>query len=158
MARIVLSDEFSFAIPYKFEGNNDLLDVIKNSNSNVLSLYILESPEMPKTLMSISSYSSSIQMTLDSAFYNETVGSIPENTGTLAQEYKLISYDKYAKNGKLLYRKVSSPMKGKCAVMYYFMKDGHSSRLYEVKVVGELERQELLMDIAENIANSVKII
>lgn len=76
----------------------------------------------------------------------------------MSEDYKLISYEAYTKNGMKTYRKVRSPMKDKCAVMYYFMRNDYSNNLYKVKIVGEIERQDMLINIAENIANTVKII
>lgn len=118
--RLKVNDKFSISIPYKYEENMQVLEIIQKTNSDVIALYQFEHSDLPKTLMSITSYSSSQPMSLDSAFYNEKVGAVSNNIGTMLEDYKLISYEAYDKNEMKLYRKVSSPIDGKCAVMYYF--------------------------------------
>lgn len=156
--RLNIDDEFSISIPFKYETNSELLEMVKKTNSDVIDLFQVEYFGLPKTLLTISCYSSSKSISLDSAFYYKTVGTIPDNIGTAIGDYKLISYDKYKYNEINLYRKVSSPIEGKCSVMYYFMKNGISNKLYEIKVVGELRCQSLLVGLAEKIALTVKII
>ncbi|MBK7370449.1 MAG: hypothetical protein IPJ09_03245 [Saprospiraceae bacterium] len=107
--------------------------------------------------MTVSCYTASEPMSLDEAFFNETVGAEPDNLGSLTQGYKLISFKQYNKAGKSLYLKVSSPIEGKCSVMYYFMKDNRSTSLYEIKVVGDMGEKESLKECAEEIALNVRL-
>ena len=156
-SRVVLNHEFSFTLPFPYEANSELFDVVHEVNPDVIGFYLLDLKDMPNTPMTVSCYTASEPMTLDDAFFNETVGAEPDNLDSLTQGYKLISFDQYNKAGKSLYLKVSSPIEGKCSVMYYFMKDNNSTSLYEVKVVGEMGEKERLMELAEEIALNVKL-
>jgi hypothetical protein len=156
-SRVVLNHEFSFALPFPYEANSELFEVIHEANPDVVGFYLLDLKDIPNTPMTISCYTASEPMTLDDAFFNETVGAEPDNLDTLTQGYKLISFDHYNKAGKSLYLKVSSPIEGKCSVMYYFMKDNHSTSLYEVKVLGDMGEKERLMELSEEIALNVNL-
>ncbi len=156
-SRVVLNHEFSFALPFPYEVNSELLEVVHEVNPDVIGFYLLDIKDMPNTPMTVSRYTASEPMTLDDAFFNETVGAEPDNLDSLTQGYKLISFDQYNKAGKSLYRKVSSPIEGRCCVMYYFMKDNHSTSLYEVKVVGDMGEKERIMELAEEIALNVTL-
>ena len=156
-SRVVLNHEFSFALPFPYEANSELFEVIHEANPDVVGFYLLDLKDMPNTPMTVSCYTASEPMTLDDAFFNETVGAEPDNLDSLTQGNKLISFDHYNKAGKSLYLKVSSPIAGKCSVMYYFMKDNNSTSLYEVKVVGDMGEKERLMELAEEIALNVNL-
>jgi len=156
-SRVVLNNEFSFGLTLPYEANSELFEVIHVVNPDVVGFYLLDLKNMPNTPMTVSCYTASQPMWLDDAFFNETVGVEPDNMDTLTQGYKLISFDHYNKEGKSLYLKVSSPTEGKCSVMYYFMKDNHSTSLYEVKLVGDMVEKERLMELAEEIALNVRL-
>ena len=156
-SRVILNHEFTFALPFPYEANSELFVVVHEVNPDVIGFYLLDLKDMPHTPMTVSCYMASEPMTLDDAFFNETVGAEPDNLDSLTQGYKLISFDHYNKAGKSLYLKVSSPIEGKCSVMYYFMKDNNSTSLYEVKVVGEMGEKERLMELAEEIALNVRL-
>ena len=156
-SRVVLNHEFSFTLPFPYEANSELFEVVHEVNPDVIGFYLLDLKDMPNTPMTVTRFTASEPMTLDDAFFNETVGAEPDNLDTLTQGYKLISFNQYNKAGKSLYLKVSSPIEGKCSVMYYFMKDNNSTSLYEVKVVGDMGEKERLMELAEEIALNVTL-
>ena len=157
-SRVVLNHEFSFTLPFIYEANSELLDVVHEVNSDVIGFYLLDLKDIPNTTMTVSCYIASVPMTLHDAFLKETVPAKPDNLGSLSNDYKLISFDHYTKSGKSLYLKVSSPMSGICNVMYYFMKNNYDKSMYEIKVAGNEADQAILKNLAEKLAMTVVLL
>lgn len=155
--RINITNEFSLVIHFNNQEIDGLFQQVKELNPNIIYLRALTLPGAKTTLFAVSKYEDATRTTLDSAFYEQTVHSKPSNLGEYGNGYKLLSYNRYKKNNTILYTKVSNPMPGQCAVMFYFMKNNNSNILYEIKISGNISDIELLKQSAEKIALSVRI-
>lgn len=155
--RIKVNKELSLILPTPNLEIEELLTSVKEINPNVIFLRSIGIQKSKPILFAVSRYEDSKKVELDTVFYNETIHFKVGNLGKTTNNYKLISYSRYKKGKKLLYSKVSSPMKGQCSLMYYFMKNNYDNVMYEIKLSGEITEIESMKTIAEKIALSVEI-
>lgn len=155
--RLIINSEFSLVLPKPNVNMAELLVSLKKVNPNVIFLSSIGKSKSKPILFAVSRYENSKKEKLDTAFYKYTVDVKATKLGKSSEKYKLISYSRYKKGGKLLYTKVSSPMEGQCSVMYYFMKNNYNNVMYEIKLTGGILEVKLLKTIAEKIALSVRL-
>ena len=145
-------------LPIPNKEMEDLLVALKKVNPNLVFLRSITMSNNKEALMVVSRFENSEPITLEEVFREETVNFKPDNLGETAKNnYKLISYKSYLKEGKLLYTKVSNPVSGQCAVMYYFMKKNLGTVIYEIKLAGAISEIDSLKTMAETIALSVEL-
>jgi hypothetical protein len=155
--RIKVNNELSLILPTPNLEMDRLLVSLKEINQNIIFLRSIGKLKSKSVLFAVSRYEDSKKMKLDTVFYKQTINVKASNLGKTTSNYNLISYSKYKKGGKLLYTKVSSPVKGQCCVMYYFMKNEYDNVMYEIKLAGGITEMESMKTSAEKIALSVEL-
>ncbi len=156
--RIKISNELSLILPNPNLEMDELLTSLKEINHNIIFLRSIVQSNKKQVLFSVSRFEDSKKIKLDTVFYKQTVNVKASNIVGKSNTYKLISYNRYKKGGKLLYTKVSSPMEGQFSVMYYFMKNNYNNVMYEIKLTGGITEMESMKASAEKIALSVELL
>jgi len=155
--RLIINSEFSLVLPKPNVNMAELLVTLKKVNPNVIFLSSIGKSKSKPILFAVSRFENSKKEKLDTAFYKYTVDVKATKLGKTAENYKLISYNRYKKGSTILYTKISSPLEGQCSVMYYFMKNNYNNVMYEIKLTGGISEVKLLKTIAETIALSVRL-
>lgn len=154
---IKIDGDLSLILPYNTIEVDELFSSINKSNPSIIFLRVIKPNKNKQILFAVSRYENSELMNLTTAFKEHTIDFKAENLGDLSKDYKLISYNQYKKNNKLLFVKISNPVEGICCVMYYFMKDNFSNVMYELKISGKISDIEDLKKMSEKIALSAKL-
>jgi hypothetical protein len=152
--RTKINIDLSLVLPAHAEKQENLFSMLKKTNPNFIFFRSVLTSKSRKVFFGVSRYENSEPEKLDDVFYQQTVN---HKDNRLRNNYKLISYRKYKSGNKYLYEKVSSPNKGQCCVMYYFMKNNFSNVMYEIKLSGEMNQMDEMRAIAKNIALSVRL-
>ena len=126
--RTKINIDLSLVLPAHAEEQENLFSMLKKTNPNFIFFRSVLTSKNRKVFFGISRYENSEPEKLDDVFYQQTVN---HKDNRLGNNYKLICYRKYKSGNKYLYEKVSSPNKGQCCVMYYFMKNNFSNVMYE---------------------------
>ena len=148
---------FSLKLPKGAEESKEFMDILKKANSDIQFFRLLNYKKDKQIIMSVSKYVNTTPADINEAFYELTAVYEPSNQENLGLDYKLLSYDSYKKEDKMLYTKVSSPFASKCAIMFYFMHNNFSNELYELKLVGDIQDINTIKQIAETMALSVEV-
>jgi hypothetical protein len=155
--RTQVDDRFSLVLPEGATESKEFMDILKKANIDILFFRLLNYNKDKQIIMSVSKYVNTTPADINEAFYELTAVYEPSNQENLGLDYKLLSFNSYKKEDKVLYTKVSSPFPSKCAVMYYFMHNNFSNALYEIKLVGDIQDIKSIKQIAETIALSVEV-
>ena len=155
--RTQVDDRFSLVLPEGATESKEFMDILKKANSDILFFRLLNYKKDKQIIMSVSKYVNTTSADINEAFYELTAVYEPSNQENLGLDYKLLSYNSYMKEDKMLYTKVSSPFPSKCAVMFYFMHNNFSNALYEIKLVGDIQDINTIKQIAETMALSVEV-
>jgi hypothetical protein len=155
--RTQVDDRFSLVLPEGAEESKEFLDILKKANSDIQFFRLLNYKKDKQIIMSVSKYVNTTPADINEAFYELTAVYDPSNQENLGLDYKLLSYNSYKKEDKILYTKVSSPFPSNCAVMFYFMHNNFSNELYEIKLVGDIQDINTIKQIAETMALSVEV-
>lgn len=155
--RTQVDASFSLKLPEGAEESKEFMDILKKANSDIQFFRLLNYKKDKQIIMSVSKYVNTTPADINDAFYELTAVYEPSNQENLGLEYKLLSYDSYKKEDKMLYTKVSSPFASKCAIMFYFMHNNFSNELYELKLVGDIQDINTIKQIAETMALSVEV-
>jgi hypothetical protein len=155
--RTQVDASFSLKLPEGAEESKEFMDILKKANSDIQFFRLLNYKKDKQIIMSVSKYVNTTPADINEAFYELTAVYEPSNQENLGLDYKLLSYDSYKKEDKMLYTKVSSPFPSKCAIMFYFMHNNFSNELYELKLVGDIQDINTIKQIAETMALSVEV-
>jgi hypothetical protein len=155
--RTQVDASFSLKLPEGAEESKEFMDILKKANSDIQFFRLLNYNKDKQIIMSVSKYVNTTPADINEAFYELTAVYEPSNQESLGLDYKLLSYNSYKKEDKILYTKVSSPFPSKCAVMFYFMHNNFSNELYEIKLVGDIQDIKAIKQIAETMALSVEV-
>lgn len=156
--RVKVNSEISLILPTPNLEMDELFSSLKEINKNFIFLKSIGNIKSKPVLFAVSRYKDSNKIKLDSVFYKQTINYKANNLGSISSNYKLISYNRYKKEGKLLNTKVSSPMEGQCSVMFYFMKNNFNNVMYEIKLTGGISEMKSMKESAEKIALSVELL
>lgn len=155
--RTQVDAHLSLVLPDGATESKECTDLLKKANNDILFFRLLNIKKDKQIMVSVSKYVNSTPADINEAFYEFTVVYEPTNQENMGFAYKLLSYDSYKKEGRLLYTKVSSPFPSNCAVMFYFMRNNFSKELYELKLVGDINDLKTIKQIAEIMALSVEV-
>ncbi|MFM9007400.1 MAG: hypothetical protein ACKORE_02335 [Bacteroidota bacterium] len=149
-----LDESLNFCIPVKSIYNPVIFGNVREANSDIQFMHILESDALNRPAsVCISTYVNDVAVSLDSAF--STVLCQRNSTDT-EQDYQLIRCGETRVEGVRLYQKISIRGGDVCSIMHYFMENDFSTTVYEVKVGGFPNEMDSLKALAETIALSVR--
>jgi hypothetical protein len=140
-----------YQINVPHELRNDLLQVVKKGNPNIVQLEMLkiQGNNLP---IAISIYEgddvTSIENVLKNYVYNVKANEVTRN----------IEGKSFKKDGKVFHRKITISNMGDRQVynvMYYFMKNNKSKTLYELKLNGSITKRQLIENTSYDIAKTV---
>lgn len=140
-----------YQINVPHELRNDLLQVVKKGNPNIVQLDMLkvQGNNLP---LGISIYEgddvTSIENVLKNYVYNVKANEVTRN----------IEGKSFKKDGKVFHRKITISNMGDRKVynvMYYFMKNNKSKTLYELKLNGSITKRQLIDNTSYDIAKTV---
>ena len=130
---------------------NDLLEIVKKGNPNIIQLEMLKVKDNNLPL-GISKYEGDEIKPIEYVLKN-FVFNVKANDVTRTIERK-----SFQKEGNVFHRKISiSKIEGKEVynVMYYFMKNNKSNTLYEIKLNGSFTKRQLIDSLLFDIAKTV---
>lgn len=140
-----------YQINVPHELRNDLLQVVKKGNPNIVQLDMLKIQDNNLPL-GISIYEgddvTSIEDVLKNYVYNVKANEVTSN----------IEGKSFNKDGKVFHRKITISNMGDRQVynvMYYFMKNNKSKTLYELKLNGSITKRQLIDNTSYDIAKTV---
>ena len=140
-----------YQINVPHELRNDLLQVVKKGNPNIVQLEMLKIQDNNLPL-GTSVYEGDeikpIEDVLKNYVYNINANDVTRN----------IEGKSFKKDGKVFYRKITiSNMSDRQVynVMYYFMKNNKSKTLYELKLNGSITKRHLIDNTSYDIAKTV---
>jgi hypothetical protein len=151
--KVQVNNEISVTIPCAYTESPDFLKAIQKTNDKIIYLVVLDIDKSGKKLpFAVSKYSSENASSIDTAF-SETIQFKPQN-----DSYKVLDAGTKVVKGKILrYKYTKITFEGKEVVlnlMFYFMKNGYSKDLYEIKLSFDPEREKQCKELLEQIATS----
>ncbi len=105
----------------------------------------------------VSKYVAGSKSTIQDAFIESINTKTNGDIGDLKDNFQLIEAKTYQVNGKTLRLKISHHYNEFYSIMYYFMKDGYSNELYELKFCALDANFKRVKNLAEKIAVSVEL-
>ena len=147
----VLNDKFAFSLPAKTTILDSLLGRVQKVNSDMLFLCLVHLPglEEKQISLSVSCYSGDEAVEMDTIFYYSAVNYVGDPVG----DYQALPYShaRYEKDGRILYRKMSTMDGTDLNLMYYTMKDNYDSAYYELKLCGTMADSTSMIDFMEKV-------
>jgi hypothetical protein len=147
----ILDGALNYQINVQHELRNDLLQVVKNGNPNIVQLEMLKIQDNNFPL-GISIYEGDeikpIEEVLKDFVFNVKANDVTRN----------IEGKSFKKDGKTFHRKITISNMGDRQVynvMYYFMKNNKSNILYELKLNGSITKRQLIDSTLYDIVKTV---